>query len=309
MRSVVRRLPVIVAMAIPVAVLLALFPAAALADSGSTPVIKVSLGAAALIGLGYYLSYSPWLGCMFGYFSLYRPLVAGFFVGIILGDPAKGTVVGAAINLAYLGFISAGGTMPGDPGLAGWFGTTLALAGNLSPTAALALAVPIGLMGTIVWNTTMTVDSIFVHWADRRADEGDIRGVTLMNWVPSQIFLFLITFIPCSLAAYSGVDAVVSVLNGLPIWFLNGLAVAGGVFAAIGISMNMRFIFRGSVIPYFFIGYFVMVASGGTLPIVILAGIGLALAFLHVTFVGGGGRPALPLASGPTLATSAKGGE
>ena len=40
-----------------------------------------------------------------------------------------------------------------------------------------------------------------------------------------------------------------------------------------------------------------------------LAGIGLALAFLHVTFVGGGGRPALPLASGPTLATSAKGGE
>ncbi len=308
MRSGFRRVPLILAVAVPVALALALLPAQALAASDSASVVKVSLGAAALIGLGYYLSYSPWLGCMLGYFTLYRPLVAGLFVGIILGDPAKGTLVGAAINLAYLGFISAGGTMPGDPGLAGWLGTTLALAGGLSYGQALALAVPIGLMGTIVWNTTMTVDSVFVHWADARADKGDVRGVTLMNWVPSQIFLFVITFVPCMLAAYSGVGAVVNVLNTLPIWFLNGLAVAGGVFAAIGIAMNMRFIFRGSVIPYFFIGYFVMVATGGSLPMVILAAIGLALAYLHVTFVAGGGRPAVPPAPGATLGVIAKGG-
>jgi len=126
MHSLLRRGPLALAVVVSVGLALALFPATTFAASTGAPLadaapkIEVSLGAAILIGLGYYISYSPWLGCMFGYFTTYRPLVAGLFVGIILGDPAKGTLVGAAINLAYLGFISAGGTMPGDPGLAGW---------------------------------------------------------------------------------------------------------------------------------------------------------------------------------------------
>jgi mannose/fructose/N-acetylgalactosamine-specific phosphotransferase system component IIC len=48
----------------------------------------------------------------------------------------------------------------------------------------------------------------------------------------------------------------------------------------------MRFIFRGSVIPYFFIGYYVSVLSGGGVNIVAIAIIGAALAVLHVTFLG-----------------------
>lgn len=36
-----------------------------------------------------------------------RPLVLGFISGIILGDPAQGTIVGAQINVLYLGFIGA----------------------------------------------------------------------------------------------------------------------------------------------------------------------------------------------------------
>ena len=287
--------------------LLMLGPGQVLAASGSTPVIKVGFVASVLIGLGYYLANSPWLAGV-GYFTLYRPLVAGFFVGVILGDPAKGTLIGAAINLAYLGFISAGGSLPGDPALAGWLGTTLALAANLSYGQALALAVPIGLLGTIIWNVRMTVASLFAHWADDRAEKGDISGVGWMNVWPSQTLLFIIAFFPTMLAAFSGTAAVVSVLNALPIWVLNGLAVAGGVFAAIGIAMNMRFIFRGSVIPYFFIGYFIMVASRQSVSIVILAVIGLALAYLHVTFSSGLGRSGTPPTQGASSAASAKAG-
>ena len=276
--------------------LLMLCPASVLADSSTTSEIKVGLLASILIGLGYYLANSPWLGGL-GYFTLYRPLVAGFFVGIILGDPAKGTLIGAAINIAYLGFISAGGSLPGDPALAGWLGTTLALAANLSYGQALALAVPIGLLGTVIWNVRMTVASVFAHWADDRAEKGDISGVGWMNVWPSQLLLFVICFFPVAIAAYSGTQAVVNVLNDLPSWVLNGLAVAGGVFAAIGIAMNMRFIFRGAVMPYFFIGYFIMVATGQALSIVILAVVGLALAFLHVTFTTGFARVETPQAA------------
>jgi PTS system mannose-specific IID component len=279
-----------------VGLLLMFVPGQALADSSTTPEIKVGLLASILIGLGYYLANSPWLAGV-GYWTLYRPLVAGFFVGVILGDPAKGTLIGAAINIAYLGFISAGGSLPGDPALAGWLGTTLALAANLSYGQALALAVPIGLLGTVIWNVRMTVASGFAHWADDRAEKGDIAGVGWMNVWPSQILLFIITFFPCAIAAYSGTQAVVNILNDLPSWVLNGLAVAGGVFAAIGIAMNMRFIFRGAVIPYFFIGYFIMVATHQGISIVILAIVGLALAFLHVTFTTGFARVPSPEAA------------
>ncbi|MGD0862129.1 MAG: PTS system mannose/fructose/sorbose family transporter subunit IID [Candidatus Limnocylindrales bacterium] len=280
-----------------IGLVLLLGPAQLFADSSTTPEIKVGLVASILIGLGYYLANSPWLMGV-GYFTLYRPLVAGFFVGIILGNPAQGTLIGAAINIAYLGFISAGGSLPGDPALAGWLGTTLALAANLSYGQALALAVPIGLLGTVIWNVRMTVASLFAHWADDRAEKGDISGTGWMNVWPSQALLFVICFFPVAIAAYSGTQAVVNVLNDLPSWVLNGLAVAGGVFAAIGIAMNMRFIFRGAVIPYFFIGYFIMVATGQTISIVILAVVGLALAFLHVTFTTGGfARVATPQAA------------
>ena len=254
----------------------------------------VSLIQAILVGIGYYLSNSPWLAGNGGFFGLYRPLVAGFIVGIILGDPVEGAKIGAAINILYLGFISAGGSIPADPSVAGWVGTALAMGGGLDAQAAIALGVAVGTLGTIIFFSRMSVDAVFAHWADARAEAGDITGVSRMNWVPSQIFLFIISFFPAMLAVYLGSSVVadgISWLNDNAPWVLSGLQIAGGLLPAIGIAMNMRFIFRGSVVPYYFIGYILAVAGGvgqegGALNIVTLGVIGVALAFLHVWFSG-----------------------
>lgn len=268
--------------------LFALMPTSVFA-ADAAPKITVNIIQALLIGLGYYLASGPWLAGL-GFFTIYRPLAAGFFVGLILGDPAKGTLVGAAINLAYLGFISAGGSLPGDPALAGWIGTTLAIGGGLDYTQALALAVPIGLLGTVIWNFRMTGDVVFLHYADRRAEEANMGEVARANWLYPQVWLFIISFFPAFLAAYLGTQFVTDIINGLPSWVLNGLAISGAILPAIGIAMNMRFIFRGSVIPYLFLGYTLYVASKGSISMVIIAVIGLILAYLHVTFVGSGTR-------------------
>jgi hypothetical protein len=175
----------LLAAALPGAVLGANVSSGAPADTGK---ITVAAWQAALIAFGYYLANSPWL---FGlaFFTLYRPLVAGFFVGCILGDPAQGTLIGAAINVPYLGFISAGGTLPADAGFAGWVGTTIALAGGLDPTKAIPIAFGLGLVGTIIFYGRMAADSVFAHWADARAEKADISGVALMNWLPGQALL------------------------------------------------------------------------------------------------------------------------
>jgi len=254
------------------------------AGAAGTQQIAVSAWQAALVAIGYYLANSPWL---FGlaFFTLYRPLVAGFFVGLILGDPAQGTLIGAAINVPYLGFISAGGTLPADAGFAGWVGTTVALASGFDPAKAVTIAFGLGLLGTIIFYGRMAVDSVFAHWADARAEKADIAGVALMNWLPGQLLLFVISFVPVFLFALNGPGAVQDALNRLPLWAVNGLVIAGGILPAIGIALNMRFIFRGSAIPYFFIGFILMTATHGSMSLVVVAALGLALAYLHLTFV------------------------
>ncbi|MGD0018505.1 MAG: PTS system mannose/fructose/sorbose family transporter subunit IID [Candidatus Limnocylindrales bacterium] len=276
-------LVLLLAAAMPGAVLGANVPAGAPTDTSK---ITVAAWQAALIAIGYYLANSPWL---FGlaFFTLYRPLVAGFFVGCILGDPAQGTLIGAAINVPYLGFISAGGNLPADAGFAGWVGTTIALAGGLDPTKAIPIAFGLGLIGTIIFYGRMAIDSVFAHWADARAEKADISGVALMNWLPGQALLLVISFVPVFLFALNGPTYVQDALNRLPTWMVNGLVIAGGILPAIGIALNMRFIFRGAVVPYFFMGFILMTTTHGSMSLVVIAALGLALAYLHLSFVRG----------------------
>ena len=291
----------LLAMSAPLAVLgVASGPAAAVAPH----TITVTFWQAALIALGYYLANSPWL---FGlaFFTLYRPLVAGFFVGLILGDPAQGTLIGAAINIPYLGFISAGGNLPADAALAGWVGTTVALASGLDPTKAIPIAFGLGMLGTIIFYGRMALDSVFAHWADARAEKADIGGVAFMNVVPGQLFLFVASFVPVFVLALNGPSAVQDVLNRMPLWAVNGLVIAGGILPAIGIALNMRFIFRGAAIPYFFIGFILMTATHQSMSLVVIAALGLALAYLHLNFVRPNATAVATLVSAPEPADTA----
>ena len=104
--------------------------------------MHISLIQAVLIAIFYYLSWSPWLTYV-GFFTWNRPLLAGFVTGIILGDPVQGAIIGAGINMIYLGFISAGGAQMGDPAFAGYVGTALAIASKLDVSTAMAIAVPL----------------------------------------------------------------------------------------------------------------------------------------------------------------------
>lgn len=58
-----------------------------------------------------------------------------------------------------------------DMGLAGVLGTAYAIIGGLDTDTVLALAVPIGILGTIVWAGRMTFDCFFVHMADKYIEE------------------------------------------------------------------------------------------------------------------------------------------
>ena len=254
----------------------------------------VSLLTALIVGILYYFSMSPWFANL-GFTALYRPLVAGTLVGIVMGRPGEGVAIGANINVLYLGWISAGGSLPGDPGLAGYLGTALALGGGLGVDAALAVAAPLGLLGGLTWSLRMSLCSIIPHWADRFAEEGDIDKVARSNYIYSQPFLFVIYAIPVMIAAYLGSAAVASALGWIganAIWVMSGLFAASGMLSALGIALNLKFLFQGNVWPYFFVG-FLVTSMGTQANLVVLAIIGACVAYVHVLFTEGFGAPAI----------------
>jgi len=259
--------------------------------------VQMSLLMAAIVGILYYLALSPWFANI-GFTALYRPLIAGTLVGLAMGRPSEGIAIGANINVLYLGWISTGGSLPGDPGLAGYLGTALALGGGLDVEAALALAAPLGLLGGLTWSLRMSVCSVIPHRADRFAEEGNVKAVARSNYVYSQPFLFLIYAVPVALAAYLGSQAVGVALDWIAqhaLWVMNGLFAASGMLAALGIALNLKFLIRGHVWPYFFFGFTVTALMGGGVNLLVMAIIGACVAYLHVLFTqeSTGVRPAV----------------
>lgn len=238
--------------------------------------MTISAFQAFLIGLIYYLGSigTPWLTVLGSVSVVYRPLVAGTLVGLVLGDPVQGCIYGAAINLPYIAFISAGGTAPADPGLAGTVGTAWALVSGVTPAVAITLALPLGLLGTIIWVLHMSIDVTFVHMADRAAEKGDLDKICFYHVVPPQIVMFLLCVIPVFIATYygsAGVKSIIDVLSGKP---LHVLGVIGGLLPALGIAMNLRAISRPGTLMFFVAGFICVVYL--KLPIIaiaILAGI------------------------------------
>ena len=237
--------------------------------------MHITLLQAILIGIFYYISWSPWFTYV-GFFTFNRPLLAGFITGIILGQPLEGALIGAGINVIYLGFISAGGAQMGDPSFAGYIGTALAIASNLDVKTAMAISVPLGTIATVLWIGKMTINSFFVHWADKEVEKGNIDKLPFINVVPPQIVLFLLSFIPAMLVAYYGPTAVDGMLKVLSPNVLHVFNVIGAMLPALGIAMNLKLIGNSFTMPFFVLG--ILMSVYFKLDIVIISIIGVVLA-------------------------------
>ena len=88
-----------------------------------------------------------------------EPVMVGLVLGTIYGKPVEGVIVGAAINMTFLGWISAGGANASDKQFAGLIGVLMALQTNMDTATAVALSVPIAALGNYVHVAWMTIDS------------------------------------------------------------------------------------------------------------------------------------------------------
>ena len=170
--------------------------------------------------------------------------------------------------------------MPADMALAGILGTAYAIAGGLDTDTALALAVPIGILGTIVWAGRMTFDSFFVHIADNYIEKEEYHKIWRANVLFPQIMCFCMTAIPCAFAAYFGANYIQGIINLLSGKVLTVFQIIGGLMPALGIAITLQYIFKGESRIFLFAGFLLAVYSG--LPLLTLGIIALIVAIVYV---------------------------
>ncbi|MGD9568514.1 MAG: PTS system mannose/fructose/sorbose family transporter subunit IID [Sedimentibacter sp.] len=115
-----------------------------------------------LLSLLYFWASSTALSLGVGYYTVYRPVIAGFLTGLILKDPFVGMTAGAVVNIIYIDFVSTGGSFKGDQCLTAIIAAIAASLLKLSPIEAAASAYPFGFLGILIWKYRLNINSVFV---------------------------------------------------------------------------------------------------------------------------------------------------
>ena len=202
------------------------------------------------------------------------PIWSGFLVGVFMGQPVEGTIAAATIQLAYLGWITAGGSMPGNLMVAGIYGTAFTLMAGVDPQQAVVYATIFSLVGILINTAYMTLNSFWIHQADRLLEKGNIRGVRLMNYVPSGILSLCLYGVPAFCMIMFGSGWTETMIAQIPEWLTNALSVVAALMPALGISMLLNFLGKKKLVAFFFMGFFATIYLGlDTMSLFIFSGI------------------------------------
>lgn len=217
--------------------------------------------------------------------SWFYPLWTGFLVGIALGNPMLGMKAGAYINLAYLGWITAGGTMPGNLPVAAVFGPAMTILSGADPSLGVSFAVPFSLFGILTFQITMSMNALWVHRAEKYLDEGRITAMRVMNFVPSGILNFLICGVPAFILVYFGSGVMKDLLAAIPASFVQAMQVVGGMMPALGIAMLLNFMGQKKIMPFYFLGFLLAVYFHlSTIGVTMIAAV-MAIVFYNTGFL------------------------
>ena len=235
---------------------------------------------AVLLGIVAFIAQSEYA---LGTSLLYRPIVTGLFTGIVLGDVKTGIVMGATLELAFIGSFSVGASIPPDVVTGGILGTAFAITAGAGTETALLLGLPIATLTLILKHIYLgLLIPIMNHKADSYAEEGNYKGVEHMHLLAG-FGLSLMLGVVVMVSYMVGSNTIGNLLNKIPDFVQNGLSVATGLIPALGFAMLARLLINKQVAPYFFLGF--AIASYLKIPVTGVAIFGAILAVVVVNIM------------------------
>ncbi|NMF06524.1 PTS mannose/fructose/sorbose/N-acetylgalactosamine transporter subunit IIC [Clostridium beijerinckii] len=185
-----------------------------------------------------------------------RPLVLCPLVGLIMGDLQAGCIIGATLELAFMGAVGVGAALPPEVVSGGILGTAFAIVGHKDAGMAVALGLPIAMLVMLLRNFLfIAIVPLFANRADKYALEGDIKGVSRMHWYGGIFGMYLPLAILTALSFYLGSSVMETILNSIPQFIQDGLTISAGILPALGFAILLRMIMNKKVAAFLFIGF------------------------------------------------------
>lgn len=226
---------------------------------------------------------------LLGRLNLERPLITSTIVGLVLGDLPTGLAVGASMELMSLGLVNIGAAAPPDMNMAAIITAAFAILTDATMETALALAVPIALLGQAIGVIGRIFLANLTHVADRAISQGKFKRARQMHIVWGTVLYSLMYFIPIFLAIFAGTDVVQMIVGVIPGWLTEGLNLGTKFLTAYGIALLMSTMLNKELTVYFFLGFFLVGYLGLNITAIAIFACIAAVILSGLKFKGGGG--------------------
>jgi PTS system mannose-specific IIC component len=236
------------------------------------------------------------LGTTYSWYTLSRPLVASFVVGLIIGDLQTSIMVGAAIQVVYIALVTPGGTVSADLRAVSYIGVPLAVAAvngaGLDPASvqgaglAVSIGALVGTVGTVMFYSTATMNLIWQQIGWKSIDSLNYKVIYLTNFIFPLISHFVIAFLPTLFITYYGTDVVANLKDWLPMdgVLMKTMFTLGTLLPAVGIGILLKqVVSKGIDLIVFFFGFTLAAALG--INLIGAAFVGGMIAFLNYKIV------------------------
>lgn len=209
-----------------------------------------------------------------------KPLLASVGVGIILGDLTTAIIIGATLELMWLGVNNIGAYVPPDVISGTVVGAAIGILSNqdLTTSIATAVAVPTALLVQQINMLVMTLNISLVHRADKEAEKLNYKGIELLHFTGGLMF-FLSRAVPVFIAVYLGANTIDAILALIPAKVLAGFGVASKVIPAVGLAMLLTMMLKKNMWMFLILGFVLSAYLG--LPTLAIALLGAVTAGIY----------------------------
>lgn len=188
---------------------------------------------------------------------LRRPLLVAPVVGLILGDVQTSLLIGATLEVMWMGIGNVGAYSAPDMISGTAIATALGIASGGGTAAAVALAVPTSILAQQLLVLYKSGIVALNPIANRWAETGDFDAIYKIHYLPVLI-AFLVRAVPTFLAVYFGSGAITAAVAALPKVIITGLNVAGKIIPAVGIGLLMQMMIKKAELWLFLIAGFAL---------------------------------------------------
>lgn len=202
---------------------------------------------------------------------LRRPLLIAPVVGLIMGNLQAGLMIGATLEVMWMGVGNVGAYSAPDMISGTCIGTALGIASG-GTEVAVALAVPTSILAQqllVIYKTGIVALNPI---AEKAAESGDFSKIFRLNYIP-MVIAFLIRAVPTFIAIYLGAGVIDTIVAALPANIMGGLKVAGFVIPSVGIGLLMLMMIKKAELWTFLIAGFALAVylNLSVLPITLIA--------------------------------------